>query len=1179
MQLEHLDGRFKPNRLRQNLALALFGTSLTFAATAAPVDDTVRKTVVTGAKAVSVGNPSEFNGDLRDIKPAKRWQPGEAVKVANPRHIRDVQDLKPAVNKVAKGIDPLLKKQFAHKQRAGAGLTAVTEINIDGMGFSGVNPPDTTGDIGLKYYIQSINSQEGSAFTVHDKTTGELVAGPLSMSSLATGDCTNTMGDPIVLFDEQAKRWLLTEFTNQETNKMCVLVSKTEDPLEGGWHAYEFQAPSFPDYPKYSQIGGVYYVSANEGLAAVYALERSKMLNGEPAAMIRQEIPGLAGFGFHSITPIDVDGALDAPEGTPGLFIRQRDDELHNAGSNNAEQDFLELWSLTPDFANPENSKVEGPFDLPVAEFSSDFVCQGFACLEQKGSSQTLDPLREVVMYKGQYRRFDGHESIVGNFITNAGDNIAALRWFELRRVNGGDWSVHQEGTFNQDDQLSRYMGASAMDGDGNIAIAYMTTGKTRYPSLALTGRLAGDAEGVLTFGETMLAEGDGPIESDRDGDYSQMGVDPVDNCTMWFTGEYGGTDGQWRTRITSLKVPSCGDPNPGFTLTGTELRQEVCTSGDLQPINISASGYNDFAANIKLTYAELPSGITGSFSNDTFKAGEQTAANLTVAEGTAEDNYAITIKGNSDGARERTVNARLRLVNQKPTAALSSPENNADKVSKFPTLSWNVTGHANTFVVEIATDAEFSNVVATATIGGGTNYRPSEALAETTTYYWRVKGENSCGAQQSEVFKFTTGSDKEGATQLNAGVASQPFAGAQDSENWFYIDVPDGTEKLGFQVSGDNGDADLYISHGARPTSAADLVCRAEQEGSNEACNIESVQAGTYYALVYGYFDYENATIKAVFDDVDAGTGGGGTGGGSAIEVVGQTPLSVDEDGQIEITLEHLQVNDETYPTDYAMLILPGDNYTAEENVVKPAANFDQTLQVNAVVGKGDQGSEVFAIEVTVNAINDAPAISAVNELAVDEDTPLTITADNLTIADPDSDSFTVTVMEGENYTVSEGTITPAANYNGALTVKLKVSDGELESEEATAQVTVNAVNDEPVATNDTATVEQDSTNNVIDVLANDSDVDSGDSLTLSAVNYSGSGSASISGGKISYTPKSGFNGSETLQYTVKDSAGAEKTASVTITVTAKPKKSGGSTSWLMMLLLAPLAARRFKR
>lgn len=1171
----------QPTKLSRAICLCLAGSTLSFsgvsAVNAATIDDTVKTTVQKGAKAVSVANPSHFDGDLRNLETKKKWLPGDPVKVANPRHIKDIQTILPAVNKVT-GKDPLVDKQLAVKaKKTSQQRSGLVQVNIDGLGFNGVNPPDTTGDVGLKYYIQSINSPDGSSFNVYDKNDGALVAGPLSMASLQTGDCANTLGDPIVLFDEQAKRWMLTEFSTQATKKLCVLVSKTEDPVTGGWYAYEFQAPTFPDYPKYSQIGGVYYASANENQSAVYAFERAKMLNGEPAAMIRLEVPVLAGFGFNSITPIDVDGDKAAPEGTPGLFIRHRDDELHNSGANNAEKDYLELWSLTPDFANPDNSKLEGPFNIEIAEIDSAFTCNGpgFGCLEQKDESQTLDPLREVVMYKGQYRRFDAHESIVGNLITKIGDNTAAIRWFELRRTGGADWALHQEGTYTEGDNVSRYMGGAAMDGDGNIAIAYMMTGKTKYPSIGFNGRYVGDEAGTLTFGEQILVDGTSPIASDRDGDYSHMGIDPVDHCTFWFTSEYGKENGQWGTRISSFKAPSCGDPNPGFTLSATNLTQEVCAKGDMQPIAINASGYNEFNADIKLSYANLADGISGSFSSDSIKPGVQATANVSIAEGTAAGDYVIEVKGNSDGAKERMISAKLKLMDKISEVATSSPANEAEQVPLQPTLSWTTDRRAASYLVEIATDESFSNIVAQGTVGGGDSYRPSQPLAQTTTYYWRVTSANSCGEQMSNVSKFTTKSEKDGAIELAKGVASSEFSSDAEQLTTFYIDVPEGAKDLNFALSADNGDADLYVTKDSRPESGGAILCASETPSSEESCVLEgAVEQGTYFATVYAYDSYASAKLTATYS------------GGSLIE--GQKELSMDEEASLEIGLSDLTVADENYPTGYTLTVMAGEHYSVANNVITPATDFTGELSVNVKVTNGDVDSGAYSLKVMVNNVNDAPVITNAQDQTVEEDQSFAVELGQLTVTDVDNadqSGFSVKVAAGENYTVEgDNVVKPAANYNGTLNVNVMVNDGSADSASAILKLTVTAVNDAPELASDTATVDKGSSNNMIDVLANDSDVDAGDTLTLVSVNYGGTGSASVADGKVSYTPKADFTGKETFEYTAKDAAGEQKSTTVTVTVSEKatpaPRSSGGgSMPVLLGLLMLPLIAVRRMR
>lgn len=1156
------------SKLSRAICTVLAGSTLAFT-TAAKVDDTVKKTVQKGATAVSVANPAHFDGDLRKVKPAKQWQPGEPIKVANPRYISDVQTILPAVNKPNDKLF-LVDKQRAVTNKTPRSAAPITGVNIDGVTFNGVNPPDPTGDIGLKYYIQSANDPSGSVLNIYDKTTGDLVAGPITMGSLQTGECASGAGDPIVLFDEQAKRWLLTEFTSPGSNRLCILVSKTEDPVTGGWYAYEYEAPSFPDYPKYSQMGGVYYASANEDLNALYSFERSKMLNGEPAAMVRMTAPNLAGFGFKSITPVDVDGAMDAPDGTPGLFIRHRDDEMHNSGANNPEKDYLELWMVTPDFENSDNSKVEGPFNIEISEIDSNFNCSNehYGCLEQRDDGRTLDPLREVVNYKAQYRRFDGHASIVGNLITKVDENTAALRWFELRKTGDGDWTLHQEGTYTENDKVSRYMAGSLMDGSGNIALAYMMTGPSKFPSIGMNGRLADDAPGVLTFGEQILVEGSGPIPSTRDGDYSQMGVDPVDNCTIWFTSEYGKGDGQWSTRISSFAVPSCLDPNPGFTMSGNNLSQEVCASGDMAPMTVVASGYNDFDGDIKLTYVDLPEGISGSFSQDTIKTGIEATANVSIAEGTAAGDYVIKVQGASGSAKERLVSANLKLMDTVSTASPAEPAIDATNVSQLPTLKWSGDSRASSHMVEIAMDAEFSNIVATGTVSSGDSYRPSVVLSPNTMYYWRVKALNSCGENYSAVSKFTTGDERNGSTQLYKGIPTEAFDVAGDNISSFYVDVPEGSEDLSIVLAADNGDADIYISKDVRYENGGSLLCRSVLPSSQERCDFAGpVDQGSYFVTVHAYSAFTDATLMATY-----------TGGGF---IEGQQPVSLDEDTTLEIPMSAITVEDANYPTGYTLEVLPGHNYALTGNTIAPAGNYYGDLSVNVRLTNPDTDVEQYALQVTVNPVNDAPTITGSTDMSVEEDGSFQVQASHLTIVDIDNEDtsgFTVSVEAGDNYTV-EGTDTvkPAENFNGALSVNVKVNDGEADSEMVTADLTVTPVNDAPTLVADTHTVQQDSAASTINVLANDSDIDEGDSLTLVSVSYSGTGSASVSGNNISYTPGNGFSGSETFEYTAKDSGGVEKSSTVTVTV-QKKSSSGGSMSLAALLLLPLVALRRRK-
>jgi hypothetical protein len=199
---------------------------------------------------------------------------------------------------------------------------------------------------------------------------------------------------------------------------------------------------------------------------------------------------------------------------------------------------------------------------MDVTDFESDLCgLTAFACFPQPGSGTTLDPLREVVMNRLQYLNFGDHEKLVGNFVTDVdGTDHGGLRWFEMRRV-GGDaapWTLHQEGTYAPDAD-HRWMAASAMDQSGNFAIAYNISGSTStFPGLRYAGRLADDPLGTLTQPETVIVDGTAANSSNRYGDYSAMNLDPEDDCTFWFTGEYNPAS-NWSTRIASFRFDACG--------------------------------------------------------------------------------------------------------------------------------------------------------------------------------------------------------------------------------------------------------------------------------------------------------------------------------------------------------------------------------------------------------------------------------------------------------------------------------------------------------------------------------------------------------------------------------------------------------------------------------------------
>ncbi len=535
-----------------------------------------------GATVVYSSAVTAFEGDLRELPKVAGWKPGDPIKEIPRRNNRQEDYVQPGppANPVKWEIDPLLERQAAVTRGTAIRTFDPPELSFPGTPFNGVTPADPVGDVGANYYVQMTNTSGGSAFTFYDKNNGAVVAGPSTVDNLGSSQCASGLGDPVVLYDESAGRWLISEFSSFG-NRLCVYVSQTGNPITGGWYAYNFPATNFPDYPKYGVWSDAYYVSSNENQPAAYALERNAMLNGQAASFQRLTAPSLAGFGFQALQPADIDGSSAPPAGSPGYFMRHRDDEVHNAGSNNPGQDFLEVWEFDVNFSNPALSSLTGPFNIAVTEFDSS-LCGlfSFSCFDQPGGGSDLDPLREVIMWRLQYRNFGSHESLVGNLVTDVnGNDRGGVRWFELRRT-GGNWSLHQEGTYSPDSD-NRFMGSAAMDGDGNLAVAYSVSSTATFPSLRYAGRLATDPQGTLPQGEVSLIEGTGRSNSNRWGDYSSLNVDPVDECTFWYTMQYGAVGNVWNTQIGRFKFDSCGGPVGGTCGDGELQAGETCDDGN----------------------------------------------------------------------------------------------------------------------------------------------------------------------------------------------------------------------------------------------------------------------------------------------------------------------------------------------------------------------------------------------------------------------------------------------------------------------------------------------------------------------------------------------------------------------------------------------------------------------
>ena len=423
------------------------------------------------------------------------------------------------------------------------------------LGFAFV-PPDTNGAVGATQFVQIVNV----TYAVYSKRTGERVLGPSLIHTVWDkfgGPCESggDGGDPVVLYDQLAGRWFISQLqfnANFSSNQECIAVSTTSDAT-GSYNRYEFDfGNQLPDYPKFGVWPDAYYSTQNMFQLAgatfsflgarACALDRTAMLAGKTATQICVQ------SGAASLLPSDVDGSALPPTGSPNFLVGL------------ADSTHLNLFRFHADFANPANSTFAGPARIDVAPFRQ--VCPfaiNRACIQEPPPGERVDSLDDRVMFRLAYRNFGDHESLVVNHTVKNAGALAGVRWYEIRNPSTSP-VVFQQGTVT-DAETSFWMGSIAMDRAGDIALGFSAAGLRVFPSVLVAGRAATDPPGVMS-GPLTLVNGTGVQQNsfNRWGDYSAMTVDPVDDCTFWYTQEYYETSGRinWTTRIGSFKFDAC---------------------------------------------------------------------------------------------------------------------------------------------------------------------------------------------------------------------------------------------------------------------------------------------------------------------------------------------------------------------------------------------------------------------------------------------------------------------------------------------------------------------------------------------------------------------------------------------------------------------------------------------
>ncbi len=347
---------------------------------------------------------------------------------------------------------------------------------------------------------------------------------------------------------------------------MCYAVSTSSDPM-GSYYRYEFLRPLFPDYPRPAVWPDGYYVPTSTGDNRISetittqkhacVADRVKMLKGEPAT---EHCVIIENVNF--LNNADVDGKNLPPAGSPNIMMAAGGRQLDKIMEDNV----IDVWQFHVDWKDPSKTRVTGPDKITVAPYH--YLCDGQLtfCVPQPGSERRLDAQGDKIMARLAYRRVSGHESIIAVHSVNTAAGGGGVRWYEFRIDKGRKVSLFQQGTYAPEG-FYRWMASPAMDKFGNIGIGYSFGGPPHFAGQRFAGRLANDPPGQLTLHETILANGEGPEGGPSQGrpmaqrweDYTQTAVDPSDDCTIWYVGDYVKKDApSYSSKIGAFRMPGC---------------------------------------------------------------------------------------------------------------------------------------------------------------------------------------------------------------------------------------------------------------------------------------------------------------------------------------------------------------------------------------------------------------------------------------------------------------------------------------------------------------------------------------------------------------------------------------------------------------------------------------------
>ena len=455
-------------------------------------------------------------------------------------------------------------------------LNAVASFDGLGVGFPGPmpspparNPSDNALAVGPNHVFQIVNSRyaiftkEGTRYDA----TGKVLIGSAPTNSIFSGvggQCeVRNNGDAVVKYDQLADRWLVVmpvfrRPANDSTGpfSMCYAVSVGPDPL-GPYYKYEFKRPLFPDYPRLAVWPDGYYVGTSTGDDVIEkhacVADRARMLQGLSAT---EQCIVVKDVNFFN--PADIDGWGVPPDGAPNLVFASGGTQLKKI----FEDDGIYYWNFHVDWDTPANTKLSGPTKIRVAPYHD--LCDGQLtnCVPQPDTARRLDAQGDKLMNRVVYRRIGNVESIVASHSVNTGSGGGGVRWYEFRLDVQRRPVLFQQGTYAPDGAY-RWMASVGMDAQGNIGIGYSFGGTPHYAGQRFAARLATDPKGTLGMRESVLVEGEATQRNTlRWEDYTALAMDPSDDCTFWYVGDYlkkGAAS--YSTRIGAYRVPGCVAP------------------------------------------------------------------------------------------------------------------------------------------------------------------------------------------------------------------------------------------------------------------------------------------------------------------------------------------------------------------------------------------------------------------------------------------------------------------------------------------------------------------------------------------------------------------------------------------------------------------------------------------